>query len=83
MASKLVIRGSEATEDSLHKFKSSVIFDLVKERSLPFVKGLLSILFYWKSEQLKLRGSDLKNIKCQKEKRVEPRIRDWQIKCFR
>lgn len=62
-----VTRGLEATEASLHKFKSLVIFNLVGESPLPhFVKGLLSTLLHWENDQLKPRGSDLNSTKCQK-----------------
>lgn len=57
--------GSEAPEETLRTFKSSVIFDLVKESpSAPLVKGLLTQ--HWKSDQLKLREPGLDSVKCQK-----------------
>lgn len=71
---KQVIRGSEAPEESLHTFKSSIIFDLVKERpSAPLVKGLLTQ--HWRSYQLKLRGPGLDSIKCQKRSSGDEKLR--------
>ena len=49
-----------------------------------FVKGLLTILFHWKSHQLSLKESGLNGSKSQ-EKTVgiwDARIRDWRIKVW-
>ena len=46
-----------------------------------FVKGLLTILFHWKSHQLRLKESGLNGVKSQ-EKTVgiwDARIRDWSL----